>query len=121
MLVSVLRDLHSTLQSLASIFSRTRQFRYLSSKESITIIRSAPSLAHLRCATQFRALVLRLMHGQVWARFSAAAKETNFTRKDRRTHSRSMRRPTISAPKRNYSVNSVPVSKFGSRGTSVGL
>src|SRR2546429_7508285 len=68
MLVSVLRDLHWTLTSLVSISSRTRRSRYLFTEESITIIPSGLSLAHLRCGIPFRARVSRLMHGRVWAR-----------------------------------------------------
>src|SRR5882724_4034661 len=121
MLESVLRDLHWTLTSLVSISSRTRRSRYLFTEESITTTPLALSLAHLRCGIQFRARVWRLMHGRVSVRFSAAAKGTNFTRKDRRTHSLLMRRPNISAAKPNSSANLAPVSNFGSHGTSVGL
>ena len=62
--------------SLVSISSRTSRSRYLFNEESITIIPSALSLARLHCGIQFRARVLRLMHGRVWARFSAAEKGT---------------------------------------------
>src|SRR5205823_3295033 len=58
-----------------------------------------------------------LMHGQAWARFLGAAKGTPFTRKGRRTPSKSMRRPNISAAKAKCLVNSAPVWKFVSRGT----
>src|SRR5882724_4316851 len=120
MLESVLRDLHWTLTSLVSTSSRTRRSRYLFTEESITIIPSALSLAHLRCGIQFRARVWRLMHGRVSVRFSAAAKGTPFTHRDRRTPSLSMRRPNTSVAKPKYSDNLAPVSNFGSHGTSVG-
>src|SRR5437588_611707 len=86
---------------------------------SITIIPSALSLAHLRCGIQFRARVWRRMHGRVWARFSAAAKGTLFTRKDRRTHSLLMHRRSISAAKPRCSANLGPVSNFELRGILV--
>src|SRR5215831_9141140 len=121
MLGSVLRDLLSTPPSLASISSRTSLSRYLSKKEPVTIVPSAVSLAHLHCVILFHAHVLRLMHGEGWVRFSAAAKETNFTRRDRRMRSLLMRRPTTSAPRPKCSPNLAPVSKFGSPATSVGL
>src|SRR5689334_2536291 len=121
MLVSVLRDLHWTLTNPASISSKTRRPRYSFTEESITIILLAVSLAHSHCDIRFRARVWRLMHGAAWARFSAAAKETNFTRKDRRTHSLSMRKPNTSAAKLKYSRNWEPVWKSDSHGTSVGL
>src|SRR5438128_2501812 len=105
MLVSVLRDLHWTLTSLVSISSRTRRSRYLFTEESITIIPSALSLAHLRCGIQFRARVWLRMHERVWARFSAAAKGTLFTRKDRRKHSLLMHRRSIAAAKPRCSAN----------------
>src|SRR5262245_33021186 len=120
MLVSVLKDLLWTQASLVSISSRTRQPTYLFTGESITIIPSALSLAHLHCGIRFHARVSRLMHGAVLARFSAAAKGTNFTRRDRRTPSPSMHKPTISAAKPKCSLNSAPASKFDLRGTSVG-
>src|SRR5204862_68108 len=92
MLVSVLKDLLWTPASLVSISSRTRRFRFLFTEESIIIIPSALSLAHLRCGIQFPAHVLRLTHGRVWVRFSAVAKGTPFTRKDRLGASRSVDR-----------------------------
>src|SRR5947208_16532622 len=105
MLQSVLRDLHWTPTNRASISSKTRQSRYLLTEESITIIPSAASLAHLHCGIQFHARFLRLMHGQALARFSAAAQGTRFTRTDRRTHSPSMRKPNISPEKHRGSDN----------------
>src|SRR5947207_14751378 len=81
MLVSVLKDLHWTRTSLVSISSRTRRSRYLFTEESITIIPSALSLARLHCGIQFPVRASHLMHGRVWARFSAAAQGTHLTRK----------------------------------------
>src|SRR5437762_3757969 len=117
MLVSVLRDLHSTLTSLVSISSRTRRSRYLFTEESTTTTPLALFSAHLRCVIRFRARGSHLMHGQAWARFLGAAKGTPFTHKGRRTPSKSMRRPNISAAKPKCLVNSAPVWKFVSRGT----
>src|SRR5437867_8037759 len=74
MLVSVLRDLHSTLTSLVSISSRTRRSRYLFTEESITTTPLALFSAHLRCVIRFRVRGSHLMHGQAWARFLGAAK-----------------------------------------------
>src|SRR4029453_9672874 len=120
MLVSVLRDSRWTRTSLVSISSRIRRSRYSFTEELITIIPSALSLAHLRCAIQFPARVSRLMHGRVWARFSAAAKGTPFTHEDRRTPSLLMRRRSTSGAKPKYSDNLVLGWRSDSHGTSVG-
>src|SRR5204863_9107918 len=115
MLVSVGGVLHWTPANLVSIFSKTRRSQYLFTKESITIIPSAVSLVHLRCAIQFRARGSRLMHGQEWARFSVSGKGTPFTHRDRPTPSLLMRRLNISAAKPKCSANLAPVLRSGSR------